>query len=137
MHTTVHWTTCTLGHTAPNSNSNSNFRTLRYRRTVLRYWRDAGWVRGTTSQLRRLRLIARTTLTVFHINLYSQPTSGSRLLTLTPEECCVGSIPYRAPIAFVTIRCACRSADGTIAYTCCTALCLSEVRYQTNPTRDR
>ena len=133
MHTTVYCTTCTLGHTAPNS----NFRTLRYRRTVLRYWRDAGWVRGTTSQLRRLRLIARTTLSFFHINLYSQPTSGSQLLTLTPEECCVGSIPYRAPIAFVAIRCACRSADGTIAYTCCTALCLSEVRYQTNPTRDR
>ena len=136
MHTTVQCTTCTLGHTAPNSNSNSNFRTLRYWRTKLWYWRDAVWVRGTTSQLRRLRLIARTTLSVFHINLCSQPTPGSRLLTLTPGECCVGSIPYRAPIAFVAIRCACRSADGTIAYTCCTALCLSEVR-QTHPTRDR
>ena len=96
---------------------------------VLRYWRDAGWVRGTTSQLRRLRLIARTMLSVFHINLYSQPTFGSRLLTLTPEDCCIGSIPYRTSIVFVAIRCACRSADGTIAYTCCTVLCLSEVRY--------
>ena len=83
-------------------------RPLQYGRTVLRYWRDAGWVRGTTSQLRLLRLIARTTLSVFHINLYSQPTFGSRLLTRTPEECCVGSIPYRAPIAFVAIRGACR-----------------------------
>ena len=135
MHTTAHCNTCTIGHTAPNSNS--NFRTLRYWRTVFRYWRDAGWVRGTSSQLRRLRLIARTTLSVFHINLYSQPTSGLRQLTLTPGECCVGSIPYGAPIAFVATRCACRSADGTIAYTCCTALCLSDVRYQTNPTRDR
>ena len=135
MHTIVHCTTCTLEHTAPNSNS--NFRTLRYQRTVLRYWRDAGWVRGTTSQLRRLRLITRTTLSLFHINLYSQTTPGSQLLTLTPEECCVGSIPCRTPIAFVAIRCACRSADGTMAYTCCTALCLSEVRCQTNPTRDR
>ena len=104
-------------------------RPLQYCRTVLRYWRDAGWVRVTTSQLRRLRLIARTTLSVLTFNLYCQPTFGSRLLTLTPEECCVGSIPYCVSIAFVAIRCACLSADGTIAYTCCTALCLFEVRY--------
>ena len=75
-------------------------------------------------------------LRVFHINLFSQPTFGSRPLTITREAYCVGSIPYRAPIAFVAIRCTCRSADGRIA-TCCTALCLSEVRYQTHPTRDR
>ena len=80
-------------------------RPLQYCRTVLRYWRDAGWVRGTTSQLRCLRLIARTTLSVLTFNLYSQPTFGSRLLTLTPDECSVGSIPYRASIAFVAIRC--------------------------------
>ena len=112
-------------------------RPLQYCRTVRRYWRDARWVRVTTNQLRRLRFIARTTLSVFHINLYSEPTLGSRLLTLTPEKCCVGSIPYRASIAFVAIRCACRSADGTIAYMCCTVLCLSEVRYYSHPTRDR
>ena len=109
--------------------SKFEIRPLQYCRTLLRYWGDAGWVRGTTNQLRRLRLIARTTLSVFHINLYIQPTFGSRMLTLTPEECCVGSIPYRASIAFVAIRCACRSADGTIAYTYCSALCLPEIRY--------
>ena len=65
-------------------------RPLQYCRTVLTYWRDAGWVRGTTSQLRRLRLIARTTLSVFHINLYSQPTSGSQLLRSLPKSAASG-----------------------------------------------
>ena len=65
-------------------------RPLQYCRTVLRYWRNAGWVRGRTSQLRRLCLIVRTTLSVLTFNLYSQPTLVRDCLRSLPKSAASG-----------------------------------------------
>ena len=121
-------TTCTPGHTPTIRMRNS---TVEYRRMVLRYWRDAGSVRGTTSQLRRLRLIARTA------RFSNQPIQSTYVWFVTAYAHYL-RVPRRVdPVpCFDSIRgdtFACRSADGTISYTCCTAFCLP--RCVTNPTR--
>ena len=100
---------------------------------VVRYWRDARWVRGTTSQIRRLCFIARTTLSFFTSNytfnlrfvrvcLRSPPksaASGRSRTVLRPHSwryvARADLLPARYPTR-VALRCAYR-------------------RYVTNPTR--